>query len=101
MTGNKNDIKSQVLTEKKAINSNIKLKWNGQKKALTDIFKQLKMINNKLNEPLIPNSYEDIAVFLKNNFEIFSSTELSTIQTTLRTNSLPPNTTNRIIIEKE
>jgi hypothetical protein len=76
------------------------IKWNGNKNVLADIFKQLKRLTDKkTGEPLIANSYEDLAVFLKSNFDVFSETELSTIQTTLKQNSSIPKTTNRIIIE--
>lgn len=57
----------------------LKLIWNGQKNALCDIFRQLKNIHNSKNEPLISNSYDEIAHFLKLNFDCFESNELSTI----------------------
>lgn len=56
-----------------------KLIWNGQKNALCDIFRQLKNMYNTSNEPLVSNSYDEIAQFLKLNFDCFSNNELSTI----------------------
>jgi hypothetical protein len=81
-------------------NSNIIVQWNEQSNVLTDIFKQLKTIYNKDNEPLIPNSYEELAVFLQNNFSCFAKTKLATITTQLKNNNSRPKT-NRIIEIKQ
>jgi len=61
----------------------MKLKWNGQKNALIDIFHQLKHIQGKSGQPLLPNSSDEIAQFLLNNFECFSGNSISTIRTQL------------------
>jgi len=60
-------------------NKTIVLKWNGQKNALIHLFKKMKMAQDKSGKNLIPNSYEDIALFLKQSFDCFSDTKQSTI----------------------
>jgi hypothetical protein len=64
-----------------------KIIWNGQKNALADIFRQLKNMNNSKNQPLIANSYEEIAQFLKDNFVCFENNTISTIVGTLKKNN--------------
>jgi hypothetical protein len=63
-----------------------KLIWNGNKNTLIDIFYQLKnmpaMKGNKAL-PLLDNTYEEIAIFLKENFETFKETKVKTIETVL------------------
>ena len=76
-----------------------KLSWNGQNNILIDIFYQLKRINNSKKEPLLPNSNEDIALFLKNNFECFNDTKLSTISGVLKKSERPLKSEKRILIE--
>jgi len=76
-----------------------KLTWNGQKNVLTDIFYQLKRTYNNKQEPLLPNSNEDIALFLKNNFECFSDTAISTIIGMLKTKERPRKTEKRFLID--
>lgn len=78
------------------LNSNVKITWNEQSNVLTDVFRQLKNIYNKNKEPLISNSYEELAVFLQNNFSVFSDTKLSTITTQLKNKNTKPKT-NRVI----
>ena len=39
---------------------------------------------------MIQNSYTDLAVFLKTNFETFDKTQLSTIETELQRGKRPP-----------
>jgi len=71
-------------------NTAIKIKWNGTKVQLYDIFRQLKNINsNKGSQPLIANSYTDIAQFLINNFEGFHDSNLRTIIDELERNERP------------
>lgn len=65
------------------INTKILLHWNGNKNQLYDVLMQLKA------EGLITNSYTDLAVFLKFNFDNFNNTELSTIETELRRGKRP------------
>lgn len=81
-----------------APNNNIRLTWNGQSNALIDVFRQLKtMVNNK-NEPLLVDSYDDIATYLMNSFTNFEHTKRGTILTQLKTNNLVKNTNKRITI---
>ncbi len=103
LTKRKQAITPEPIHEITSPQNRITIQWNGQKNVLADIFRQLKGINNKEGkdgEPLISNSYEEIAVFLKENFSCYIDTELSTILTTLKKGDRP-NTTRRIIIEKE
>jgi hypothetical protein len=67
------------------ITSNIQ--WNGNKEILCQIFMQLKKLNTKKNVPYIPNSVEEIALFLKNNFETYKDTKVETIQRVLHDQS--------------
>ncbi|MES2138899.1 MAG: hypothetical protein V4511_04285 [Bacteroidota bacterium] len=89
-----------VNTQIAQLNSHVIIKWNEQNNVLIDMIKQLKNIYNKDNEPLIPNSCEEIAVFLKNNFDCFSDTKLSTITTQLKSNNARPKS-NRVIDIKQ
>jgi len=80
------------------------IQWNEQKNVLTDIFRQLKRITNKEGKPIIGNSIEEIALFLRDNFSCFENTKLSTIQYTLKNSEFDlntPKTSRRINIEKE
>jgi hypothetical protein len=62
----------------------IKLKWLGQKNQLYDVLRELK------NKGLIGNSYEDLAVILKQHVDKFQHTSLSTIQKEMSKNKRPP-----------
>lgn len=98
------DRKDELDTEGKtyvasAYTKSVKLKWNGQKNALTDMFRQLKNIVNSKNEPLISASYEDIALFIKEGFTDFENTELSTILGQLKRAELIKKTDKRVVIE--
>ncbi len=77
-------------------NNKIKLNWQGQSNSLAYLFRQLKIATNKKNEPLITNSYEDIASFIKDNFEGFDDIKLSTLITQLRKNSKPQKANKKI-----
>ena len=71
-------------------NNVIRLKWNGSKIQLYDIFRQLKnTTSNKNSQPLIANSYTDIAQFIINNFEEFHNSNLRTIIDELERNERP------------
>jgi len=72
-------------TDKREIAPLVKIKWDGQKNQLYDVIRQLKERENK-----ILNSYTDLAVFLKTNFEMFDNTSLSTIETELQRGKRPP-----------
>lgn len=62
----------------------IKLKWLGQKNQLYDVLRELK------NRGLIGNSYEDLAVILRQNVDVFQNTSLSTIQKEMGKDKRPP-----------
>lgn len=76
-----------------------KLNWNGDKKVLIDIFHQLKNLHNKEGQALIPNSCEEVALFLINNFEEFSANEISTIRVQLAKKDNAEKSRNKIEIE--
>lgn len=61
------------------------LHWTGQNNVLTDIFRQSK------NKGYITNSLPEIAQFLKNGFDCFANTKLSTIEGMLKNNSSSAN----------
>jgi hypothetical protein len=65
----------------------VKIRWNAQNNVLAYILVQLKQMSGKGGKPIIDNSYEDIAVFLKTNFDCYQDTEISTIATTLKSQS--------------
>lgn len=67
--------------------------WNGNKNTLIDIFYQLKMMTTKKGGsylPILDNTNEEIADFLKANFAVFKSTTTKTIETTLSRADLRP-----------
>ena len=66
------------------------LKWNGTNNGLADIFRQLKGFVNKKHKPLLDETNESIALFLKNNFECFRDTKVSTIKNLLERKSSRP-----------
>lgn len=68
------------ITEKQ---KSILLHWEGNNNQLYDVIRQLKERGN------ISNSYTDLAVFLKFNFDNFSNTSLSTIETELQRGKRP------------
>lgn len=57
-----------------------RLIWNGGKNALADVFYQLKTLCTDENKPFLDASNEQIAEFLKMNFECFNDTQISTIK---------------------
>ena len=59
------------------------IQWNENKNVIISIFSQLKKIHTKKQEPLISNSNEEIAQFLKNYFSVFDKTKTTTIVRTL------------------
>ena len=64
---------------------NLLLHWCGQKNVLTDMLRQAK------NKDYITNSLPEIAQFLKNGFDCFANTKLSTIEGMLKNNSSSAN----------
>lgn len=58
--------------------------WNGEKGALAEVFMLLKNLKTKEGKSYLGNTVEDIALFLKANFDVYQETELSTIQGTLK-----------------
>ena len=82
------NLSDKSLTSEKSNTGNvplIKIKWSGQKNQLYDVLRILKE-----EKKLIENSYPDLAVFLKQTFEGFENTALSTIQTELQRDKRPP-----------
>jgi hypothetical protein len=75
-----------AVRQRLAFNSstNKLLNWTGEKEVLSEIFVKLKLATNRDGEPLLTNSYEDIAYFLKRNFAVYHNTEISTIAGTLK-----------------
>lgn len=70
-----------VNNSERHIENNFKLTWNAQSNALIDIFWQCKKDKfTKDGLSYISNTSEEIALFLKNNFECFSDTKISTIK---------------------
>lgn len=76
----------------------IKLNWQGQSNTLTYLFRQLKTATNKKGEPLISNSYEDIAQFIQDNFEGFDTVKISTILGQLKKTEKPQKADKKIEI---
>jgi len=67
----------------------VKLNWKGQSNSLTYLFRQLKTATNKKGEPLLSNSYEDIARFIQDNFEGYEEVKISTIAGQLKNTDKP------------
>ncbi len=76
----------------------IKLNWKGNNNVLIDIFYQLKRIPTKSKDCLITNSNEELAQFLKESFDCFEDTKLSTITGQLKSSTRPK--VNRIDIDQ-
>lgn len=69
-----------------------KLTWNGNQNVLYDLFRQLKNIAGKdKTNPLITNSAEEIAIFLKQSFTNCENLKVSTITAQLKNNQYNPN----------
>jgi len=84
---NENEEETPLVSEFKQ-----KLTWNANHNVLYDLFRQLKNISGKdKTNPLIPNSAEEVALFLKQSFTNFEKTKLSTITTQLKHNKDNPN----------
>lgn len=75
-----------------------KLIWNGQSNTLIHLFYQLKKTNGKDNRPLLNNTIEDIANFLKESFECFENTKVNTIMAQLKKTAPPQKSTKTIQI---
>jgi hypothetical protein len=71
-------------SENETFDKSIKLKWQGQKNQLYDVIRTLK------SKGLIGNSYEELAVFIRQNIDSFQNTALSTIQKEVGKNKRPP-----------
>lgn len=70
------------------VSGTIKLTWNGQNNALTDLFVQLmdmEVQGARGRVKLVPNNLKEIAQFLKQSFTCFENTKVTTIETTLKT----------------
>ena len=62
------------------ISNRIKLKWNGNKNALVDVFLQLSQLTNKKNEYLLDNSESDIYKFIIETFSGFEDDNPETLR---------------------
>jgi hypothetical protein len=80
-------------------NTSVKLDWNGQRNVLIDIFYQYKRTYTKDKKPVLSNSNEEIAYFLKNAFTCFENTKVDTIKTQLNKSDRPKKTENRIKVK--
>lgn len=97
---------SYNLSKEQQVNPNNKLKliWNGNKNTLIDIFYQLRnmpSMKGSNNFPLLDNTYEEIAIFLKENFDIFRDTKIKTIEDVLTKESQKPKKPNSKITLKK
>lgn len=70
---------AEIITDK-----SFKLNWNGQSNVLIHVFYELKKAKGKANKPLLINTNDEIAVFLKENFTCFEKTKLNTIVSQLK-----------------
>jgi len=89
-------IPESETSNEEAIPALSKLEWNGQKNSLIYLFRQLKLNYNRDNQPLISHSYEDIAVFLKENFSCFNDVKVATIVRQLMKDEKPKKASKRI-----
>ena len=86
----------EISKEPKHEQNPVKLNWQGQSNSLIHLFRQLKNNHNKARQPLIPNSIEEVALFLKNNFECFEDVKISTIAGQLKKNTAPKKANKKI-----
>jgi hypothetical protein len=82
--------------QNKALSTPIKINWQGQSNSLIYLFRQLKLNFNKDNEPLVSNSYDDLAIFLKENFSCFNDVKITTIVRQLMQPQKPKKTSKKI-----
>lgn len=80
---------SPEFQNEETFENRVKLKWNGDKKALYRDIRELKRKNGKNGLPVLSNSYEEIAQFLIQNVEGFENTTLSTVLGALKKNDPP------------
>lgn len=80
---------SPEFQKEELFENRVKLKWNGDKKALYRDIRELKRKNGKNGLPVISNSYEEIAQFLRQNVEGFENTTISTVLGALKKNDPP------------
>lgn len=95
---NKKEMNKNETFDKTESNNKNKLNWTGQKNILIYIFQQLKKEKGNGNNFLISSSNEDIAVFLKENFNCFEDNKLSTIIGQLKKSVPPIKTSKKITI---
>ncbi len=74
----------------------VKLNWQGQSNTLTFLFRQLKVNVNPKGESLVSNSYDEVAQFLKDNFEGYENVKLSTIVGQLKKTDKPKKANKKI-----
>lgn len=70
-------------------NKIMKLQWNGNKNQLYWLFRELKNLANKKKQPIISNSYDEIATFIVQHFTGFENANLPTITKELKSNKKP------------
>lgn len=56
-----------------------RLIWNGQQNTLPDVFRQLRELDAPNGQKYLVASNEDLAVFLRNNFDCFKDIQIGTI----------------------
>ena len=67
-----------TITYKKE--QSIKLTWQGDKKVLVNVLRQLKTAYNKKGQALIKESYDDIAAFMIQHINGFENVQISTLR---------------------
>ncbi|WP_018619364.1 hypothetical protein [Spirosoma luteum] len=77
----------------------VKLQWNGAADTLYDIFRQLKNHHLPNGSALVEDSYDNIAIFIKQVFTGFDGVETSTIRGELTKNKRPKKSFNRIDLD--
>ncbi|WP_418569846.1 hypothetical protein [Parabacteroides johnsonii] len=80
-----NDLNFKDKNEGDVLTNIYCLHWTGQNNVLADMFRQAK------NKGYITNSLSEIAQFLKNGFDCYANTKLSTIEGTLKNNNSSAN----------
>ena len=77
----------------------VKLQWNGAADTLYDVFRQLKNHHLPDGSALVEDSYDKIAVFIKQSFTGFDGVEVSTIRGQLTKNKRPKKSFNRVDLD--
>ena len=88
----------KILDSSPAPVNKAKLNWNGDSNILCSILRQLKNSVNGDNQPLIPNSYKEIALFLKENISEYDKVKIATIERLLNTDEIPKKADKKLVI---